>query len=360
MKYTNVYIESFGYELPPVVVTTQELEERLAPLYEKLHISPGQLEYITGIAERRWWQPGQSLSLAAAAAGRKALAAADMKPQDMEALVYGSVNREHFEPATACHVAAALGIGGKVWVYDVSNACLGALNGMVDIANRIQLGEIRAGMVVACETAREINDIMIERMLEASGMETFALGLATLTGGSAAVAVILSDGSFPASQKCRRLLGGTALAAPQYHDMCLWGLKPVLGAEGAAPGEAGLRHHVVPFTRTDSASMLKYGLELGVQTWEAFRARMGWTAETIDKVICHQVGKAHQETILKMLGVDLAKDFPTYPFLGNTGSVALPISFAIAEDRDFLKPGDHVALLGIGSGLNCVMLGVEW
>ena len=30
-------------------------------------------------------------------------------------------------------------------VYDVSNACLGVLNGMVDIANRIELGQIRAG-----------------------------------------------------------------------------------------------------------------------------------------------------------------------------------------------------------------------
>jgi len=38
MKYSNVYIDAIGYELAPVVVTSEEIEDRLAPLYEKLHI----------------------------------------------------------------------------------------------------------------------------------------------------------------------------------------------------------------------------------------------------------------------------------------------------------------------------------
>ena len=34
-------VEGFGYELAPCIVSSDELEERLAPLYEKLHIQPG-------------------------------------------------------------------------------------------------------------------------------------------------------------------------------------------------------------------------------------------------------------------------------------------------------------------------------
>ena len=86
-------------------------------------------------------------------------------------------------------------------IHDVSNACLGVLTGMVDIANRIELGQIRAGMVVSCETAREINEIVIEQMLENPSMEFFKRSLATLTGGSGAVAVVLTDGSFSAVRK---------------------------------------------------------------------------------------------------------------------------------------------------------------
>src|SRR5437764_1177361 len=108
--------------------------------------------------------------------------------------------------------------------YDVSNACLGLLNGMLDIANRIELGQIRAGMVVSCESAREITDIMIERMLKAKSMEVFKSSLATLTGGSGAVAVLLTDGSFSASRR-RRLLGGVTQPAPEYHDLSRWGVE---------------------------------------------------------------------------------------------------------------------------------------
>ena len=53
-------------------------------------------------------------------------------------------------------------------------------------------------------------------------------------------------------------------------------------------------------------------------------------------------------------------DFPTVEFLGNTGAVALPTAFALGVERGQVTAGDRVALLGIGSGLNCLMLGLEW
>ena len=54
------------------------------------------------------------------------------------------------------------------------------------------------------------------------------------------------------------------------------------------------------------------------------------------------------------------KDFSTFPFLGNIGTVSLPLTAAVAEQRGFLSPGDRVGFLGIGSGLNCLMLGLQW
>ena len=77
-------------------------------------------------------------------------------------------------------------------------------------------------------------------------------------------------------------------------------------------------------------------------------------------MICHQVGAGHREAVLKALGVPPEKDFSTFEYLGNIGTVSLPITAAIAEEREFLQPGDSVGFLGIGSGLNCLMLGLEW
>jgi 3-oxoacyl-[acyl-carrier-protein] synthase III len=114
------------------------------------------------------------------------------------------------------------------------------------------------------------------------------------------------------------------------------------------------------FMRTDSVPILKYGVELGLRTWKAFLARLGWASEMVDKVICHQVGSCHRDSILKALEISLDKEYSTFEYLGNIGTVSLPLTAALAEERDFLKPGDRVGFLGIGSGLNCLMLGVEW
>jgi 3-oxoacyl-[acyl-carrier-protein] synthase-3 len=111
---------------------------------------------------------------------------------------------------------------------------------------------------------------------------------------------------------------------------------------------------------TDSVSVLKHGVELGVRTWAAFLGKLGWAGHEVDKVICHQVGAGHRDTILKQLGIPIEKDFSTYPYLGNIGTVSLPLTAALAEQRRFLVQGDRVGFLGIGSGLNCMMLGWQW
>src|SRR6185295_17378991 len=111
---------------------------------------------------------------------------------------------------------------------------------------------------------------------------------------------------------------------------------------------------------TDAVAVLKYGVELGQRTWNAFLGKLGWAREQVDKVICHQVGSGHRDTILKTLGIAAEKDFSTYEYLGNIGTVSLPLTAALAEEREFLQPGDRVGFLGIGSGLNCLMLGLQW
>jgi acyl-CoA:acyl-CoA alkyltransferase len=346
MKYQKVELTAIGYELAPVVVTSEELEVRLAPLRQKLHIADGQLAFLTGILERRWWLPDTPVSRGATLAARKVLLASGVPAEAVGSLIYAGVCRELYEPATACRVAHGIGVRKSAAVYDLSNACLGVLNGMLEVANRIELGQIRAGLVVSCESAREINDVMIERMLALEDMRLFTLALATLTGGSGGVAVLLTDGSFP-NPSGHRLLGGVTRVAPEHHQLCRWGLEKVDGVHR-------------PFMATDSVAVLKHGVELGKETWNDFLAEMQWLAEDVDRVICHQVGSGHQAAILKTLGISPAKDFTTYEYLGNIGTVSLPLTAALADERGVLQRGDEVAFLGIGSGLNCMMLGLQW
>jgi 3-oxoacyl-[acyl-carrier-protein] synthase-3 len=346
-KYQRVFLTALGYELGPVVVPSAELEERLAPVYARLKLQPGQLEAWTGIAERRWWQPGFQLSTGALAAARKALRQAAVSPADLGAVIYAGVCRENFEPATACAVADGLGLRGGAFVYDLSNACLGVLNGMLDVANRIELGQIRAGLVVSCESAREINEIALARLLQGGDMAEFVAALATFTGGSGAVAMLLTDGSFPGLPG-HRLLGAVSEVAPEHHRLCRWGLQPARGLEQEQ------------FMQTDSVAVLKHGVSLGQRTWRLFREHLGWEAADVDRVICHQVGHGHQAAIRKALQIPPEKDYVTYRFLGNMGTAALPVAAALANERGVLQPGQRTAFLGIGSGLTSLMLGLDW
>ena len=164
------------------------------------------------------------------------------------------------------------------------------------------------------------------------------MSIATLTGGSGAVACLLTDGSFSAGKR-RKLVGGAHLAAPENHALCLWNRD---------------------YMMTDAASVLREGAVIAKNTYDKFLRTLGWKRDGSDKVIFHQVGGAHRAALLDNLGISASKDFNTYEFLGNIGTVSLPLTAAIAEERDFLNSGDTVAFLGIGSGLNCMMLGWEW
>jgi 3-oxoacyl-[acyl-carrier-protein] synthase-3 len=346
MRYKNVNIAGLGYELAPNVVTSEDLEARLESVYKTLRFQPGQLEALTGIVERRFWDRDIKLSEPTILAGIKALDDASVRADQIGMLVYGGVCRENLEPATACAVANGLDLPDNAQIFDLSNACLGVLNGMLMVANAIELGQIQAGLVVSCESSREIIETTIERLHRETTMDVFKEALATLTGGSGAVAMVLGHSSLvPSGHKFK---GGVIRSATQYHQLCTWGPNTGIPTNGPL------------IMKTDSVEVLNRGVQLGIQTFDAFKAAMQWDTDTIDKLACHQVGSTHQRIILSSLGLDESKDFVTYRYLGNIGTAALPITAAIASERYFFQPGDKIGFLGIGSGLNCIMLGVEW
>src|SRR5512137_1084577 len=208
MRYRKVCIEAFGYELPERVVSSLSLEERLAPVYAKVHRASGALELMTGIRERRVWDEGTPPSLPSTRAAEKAIAKSGIDKKDIECLLHTSVSRDFLEPATATVVHNALGLPATATIFDISNACLGFVNGMVTLANMIELGQIKAGIVVACESGGRMTDATIKHLLQDTEMTRGKLksGFASLTMGSGSVSVVMSHSSI--SKAGHRLLGG--------------------------------------------------------------------------------------------------------------------------------------------------------
>src|SRR3989449_4547287 len=106
---------------------------------------------MTGVRGRRLWDDGVNPSDAAAMAGRKALDQAGILGHEIECILNCSVSRDFLEPATASVVHEHLKISPMATLFDISNACLGMLNGMAVFANTVELGQITPGLLLARE-----------------------------------------------------------------------------------------------------------------------------------------------------------------------------------------------------------------
>jgi acyl-CoA:acyl-CoA alkyltransferase len=341
MHFRRVCLESFGYTLPDEVVTTAALERRLAPLYERLRLPEGRLELMTGIRERRFFPPGTRPSTISIESARKAIEESGIDPRYFGALIHGSVCRDHLEPATACRVHHRLDLPAECLIYDVSNACLGLLTGLIQIAGMIELGQIRAGVVVGTECGRECVENTIARLNGDASLTRNSIkdSIASLTLGSASAAIVLCDAEL--SQTGNRFTSAAVYCDTSHHELCRSrGLEMMMD--------------------TDSELLMRHGVATGAHTFERFLATAGWEPSDIDRTFCHQVGAAHRKLMLDSLGLDPAIDFATLETLGNTGAVALPVTMALGFEQGRLETGDRVAMLGIGSGINCQMLAVEW
>ena len=344
MRFRHACIESLTTVLPEESWTSAQIEEKLRPVYERLKLPEGRLELMTGIKARRMWASGTRPSDASAAAGRAVLRQSIFKPDQIEAFIHCAVSRDMLEPATASFAHHKIGLGPRAQVFDLSNACLGFLNGLVTLGAMIDAGQIRCGMVVAGENGRPLVEQTLQQLLNpALNRNDIKPFFANLTIGSGAVAAIVChEDLLPAGPK-HRLLAGAALAATRHSELC----------QGDT-ASGGLQ------MQTDSEQLLLAGVQVALETWKLFEQETGWTRETPDRFICHQVGSTHRRKLYETVGLDLNRDFSTFETLGNTGSAALPTALALAVEQGAVKTGDKVALLGIGSGINSLMLAVEW
>lgn len=351
MKFERVRLVSIGHVIPPLEITSDWIEEQLAEVYARLKLPNGRLEGMSGIRARRLWHEGTRLSDCSAASCRLALQAAGMNAADVGCLIHASVCREYLEPATACRVHHLVGLPSDAWIYDVSNACLGVMNGAAQIAMMIEAGQIRAGLVVGTEDSRGLMHATLTQLQtdERLTRQSIKPAFASLTIGSGSCAWLLADDAFLEERGIRAgaaLRSAVAVARTEFHGLC---------QSDTDQAGSGMQ----PTMNTDSELLLEAGLETGAQTFEKLLNELNWQRDAFAATVCHQVGGAHRRRMIERLGLSLERDFATFSDLGNTGSVALPTALARAVEAGFLPAQGRCGLLGIGSGVNSLMIGLE-
>lgn len=333
-RFTDTAVLSVSVAEAPIVMTSAEIDQALADTYARLDVRPGLLEGLAGIVERRWWPEDVTFADAAAMAGAKAIADAGIEPDRVGLLIDTSVSRAHLEPSAAVDVHHQLGLAPHALNFDLSNACLGFVNGMHLAGTLIDAGQIDYAVIVDGEGSRGLHERTIERLQrpETTVADIFE-NFASLTLGSGGAAMVL--GRATEHPEGHRFVGGVSRAATQHHNICVGDMTQM---------------------RTDSRALLEAGLELSTALWQEAAETFDWS--DLDCYVIHQVSSVHTQAITAALGIDPARVPTTFPHFGNIGPASIP--FTLGKHSDALHEGDRIGCLGIGSGLNASVIEIAW
>lgn len=335
----RIAIEALVHELPPVVVTSAELEAAFGGTLDRLGIPGGTLEALTGIRERRFWEPGTTPSRAATGVARRAIDVAGVDPALIGCVVSTSVSRDYLEPSVASLVHGNLGLSASCRCFDLCNACLGFMEALDLVELMIADQRFEYALVVDAESAREPVEATVGRL--ARGDTTvcdYRESFATLTVGSGAAAIVVRDGR--RTDSGHWIQESINVADTRHTGLC------VAQRDGA---------------RTDSPALLAAGIGLAREAWREATSRFpAWAGDAVDLYVPHQVSVRHTREMIAALDLSPDKVVKNVDSLGNIGPAAIPISLSLAIEAGRLAPGMQAVLLGIGSGLSCMGMRVTW
>ncbi|MDQ1631188.1 MAG: acyl-CoA:acyl-CoA alkyltransferase [Frankiaceae bacterium] len=334
-RFSNTALLSVSRVEAPVVISSADLDARLGDVYDRVGLRAGLLERLVGIRERRWWPEDVTFVEGAATAAAKAISESGVDPAEIQLMVNTSIGRLHLEPSTAVAVHDAVGLPPSCQNFDITNACLGFVNGIEIAAAMIDAGLVEYALVVNGEDARGVQEATIARLsAEDVTAKDVVAQFATLTLGSGAVAMVL--GRADQHPEGHRVVAAVSRAGTEHHQLCV--------------GDNDLM-------QTDLKGLLDAGLQLSADLWADAAQEFDWD-RGMDRYVIHQISQVHTDALCKRLGIDPDRVPRTFPDRGNIGPVSVP--FTLAGEVDDLDEGDRILLMGIGSGLNASCLEIVW
>lgn len=334
-RHQNVALLGIAEAVAPVEVTSDELDGELGDVLQELGLPTGLFQRVAGVEARRQWDTPDGFITGSADAGRAALEKAGIERDQIGLMINGSVSRKSMEPSVAVSVHNELGLGTHAMNFDITNACLGFVNGMTMAATMIDSGQIEYALVVAAEETSQLRKNTVkhlhrEGITRAEYLEEFA----SLTLGSGAAAAVL--GPADRHPEGHRIKGGVTRAATWNHELCVGGWDGMY---------------------TDSRALMENGIGLVVDAWGEAE-QDGWDWRDMTSYVTHQVSSSHTNALLRAMSLPADRVPTTFPTLGNVGPAALPIT--LAREAETLSKGDRVLTVGVGSGLNAALTEIEW
>jgi 3-oxoacyl-[acyl-carrier-protein] synthase-3 len=319
------HIVGWGTEIPKRVMTNDDLTEFMDTNDEWIRTR-------TGIKERRIADDRDTTVTLGLRAARKALAVADVLPEDVELIITATSSPTHLFPATANMIQDKLG-ARQAGAFDILAACSGFIYGLSLASSQIQSGAVDTALVIGTETLSRIMDWTdrTTAILFGDGAGAFVLKNRSTPGG-VLECVMHSDGS-----------GGDLLYAES-------GARP---SWNGTPGPDSI-------IAMNGREVFRFASRVMASATQEVVERAGFTLEDIDMIVPHQANLRIIQSAARGLKLPEDKFIINVDRYGNTSTASIPIALVEGVEQGLIKPNDRLVLVGFGGGLTWGAAVVEW
>jgi 3-oxoacyl-[acyl-carrier-protein] synthase-3 len=328
----GAYLEGVDYHLPEGRLTNADLAQafpdwEMDKVYEK-----------TGIAERRTAGPNESASDLAVQAANRLLSRLELRPADVDFLLFCTQTPDYFLPTTACLLQDRLGLPTNAGALDFNLGCSGFIYGLAMAQGLIASGAATRVLLLTADTYTKLirpNDRTVRTLfgdgaaatLVRAGTGDSAIGPTVFgTDGSGGENLIVRGGAFR---------------------------HPVAGSEGVVANQPV---RIV----MDGAEVFTFTLRAVPECVARLLDRAQLRMDDIDLFVFHQANKYMLEHLRAKMDIPAGKFFVGMEKVGNTVSASIPIALRQAEVAGRLRAGMTVVVVGFGVGLSWGATVVRW
>ncbi|CAB4553454.1 unannotated protein [freshwater metagenome] len=276
----------------------------------------------TGIVTRMRASKDRSLMDMAVEASNEAIKKADIKPSDIEAVIFSTITHPYQTPSAASLLAELVG-ANPAPAFDISAACAGYCYGIAQADSLVRSGTAKYVLVVGGEKLSDYIDPT-----------------------DRSISFLLGDGA------------GAAIVGPSDSPGIS---KSVWGSDGSKWEAVGMTGSLLDFRDgtgswptlvQEGQSVFRWAVWEMVKVAKQALEVAGVKPEELSALVTHQANERIIDEMAKQLAlpesVVVAKDITT---TGNTSAASIPLAMhaLLAEGR--IKSGDLALQIGFGAGL---------
>ncbi len=314
----GVQIVGTGSYVPDNVITN-------ADLLRENGFDPEWIQQRSGIVERRRATAHQATSDLCVEAGKRAMAAAGVRPKDIDLLIIGTFTPDHFCPSTACLVQDRLGL--QTPAFDVSAACSGFMYALSTASQYIATGNATKALVLGADTNTRFMNPTDQRTYPLFGDGT---GAAVVTRGTTQQGLLCyqlgADGG-----------GGPLLVIPAG------GTREPASRAGVDAGRQ--------YVQMDGRSVFKWAVRALTETIALVLEKSKLGVNDVSLYLLHQANQRIIDAAVEALGLPNDRVFNNIQRYGNTSGGSVPIALDEAFRAGRIHAGDTLLLSGFGAGL---------